>query len=295
MGQGQAFGCGQCLPCRINKRRVWTHRILLEACQYEHNAFVTLTYDEESIPPNGTLVPKHAQDWLKRLRDRIHPQKVRYFIVGEYGDETQRPHYHAALFNFETCRYGSSQYSRSRRRCCDRCDLLRATWVSGSSFAGTLEPHSAAYVAGYVTKKMTRPDDERLDGRYPEFARMSLRPGIGADAMWEVASQTLQYLNDQPDVTTALRHGSKIMPLGRYLTRKLREYTGRDPGAPPETIEKQREKLSTLLDAASEITSAPGMAKFRKEVLKSFITQLNAQRNLQLDAREKLYKKRGNV
>ena len=230
-GNGQAFGCGQCLPCRINRKRVWAHRIMLEASQYEDNAFVTLTYDEEKYA-GRTLVPKHAQLWLYGLRKTVRPLKIRYFLTGEYGDHSENPHYHAALFGFPTCRFGRSRYNRSRDRCCWSCDTIRETWGMGHVFLGLLEPESASYVAGYVTKKMTKADDERLDGRYPEFARMSLKPGIGAHAMHEVASALLEHYPDLPDVPTALRHGKTVKPLGRYLTRKLRAYCGRDEGAP---------------------------------------------------------------
>ena len=45
------FGCGQCLPCRVNKRRLWTNRIMLESMCHDDNAFVTLTYNDDNIPP----------------------------------------------------------------------------------------------------------------------------------------------------------------------------------------------------------------------------------------------------
>lgn len=121
---GPVYGCGQCMPCRLNKRRVWAHRIMLEAYQYEHNAFVTLTYAPEKLPENGSLVPEHVQSWLKRLRARVAPSKFRFFLVGEYGDESERPHYHAALFGFRSCVYGQSQYSKRRSTCCHWCELV---------------------------------------------------------------------------------------------------------------------------------------------------------------------------
>lgn len=89
---------------------------------------------------------------------------------------------------------------------------------------------SAQYIAGYCMKKMTQHSDIRLRGRHPEFTRMSLKPGIGADAMWNVASEILKYDLDQArDVPLTLRHGSKELPLGRYLRNKLREYVDANP------------------------------------------------------------------
>lgn len=100
---------------------------------------------------------------------------------------------------------------------------------------------------------MTRTDDPRLGDRHPEFSRMSLRPGIGADMMYEVASTLLQYdIVDtaQGDVPSSLRHGSRTMPLGRYLTRRLRTFVGKEANAPQETITQRAEEMRPLLEAA---------------------------------------------
>lgn len=100
---------------------------------------------------------------------------------------------------------------------------------------------SANYIAGYVTKKMTSGSDERLRGRRPEFARMSLRPGIGANAMEAVALALMRSKLDQTieDVPTQLRRGAELMRLGRYLRRKLREQIGRDPACPVQFGEEE--------------------------------------------------------
>lgn len=78
-------------------------------------------------------------------------------------------------------------------------------------------------MAGYCVKKMTSSDDARLNGRRPEFARMSLCPGLGAGVAESVSSTILKHGLPVP---TSLRHGSRIMPLGRYLRRKVREAAG---------------------------------------------------------------------
>src|SRR5574341_130610 len=179
------FGCGQCLPCRINRRRIWTHRIMLEAAKHAKSAFVSLTYASGQLPVKNriaTLRPRDVQLWLKRLRRATG--SLRYFLVGEYGDETQRPHYHAAVFGIDAgaCVFCRHQYRRSGCDC-----LLARSWGLGNVHVGDLTEKSAQYVAGYVTKKMTSVSDGRLHGRHPEFARMSLRPGIGAAAMVDVA------------------------------------------------------------------------------------------------------------
>lgn len=249
---GHAYGCGQCLPCRISRRRVWAHRMMLEALQYKENAFVTLTYADEKLPKcnDGTmpsLRPLDVQLWLKRLR-RVVPFKFRFFVVGEYGDESWRPHYHLALFGYPSCRYVWSRYSREITNCCGPCDRIRDSWGMGHVYLGQLESESMHYVAGYVLKKMTDPEDKRLLGRHPEFARMSLRPGIGAGMMDDTASQLLFYELEQrlQDVPQALRHGDKELPLGRYLRRRLRERIGREPTEPKEVSIARSKELHAL-------------------------------------------------
>lgn len=280
---GGAFGCGQCTSCRINRRRVWTHRIMLEAAQFEDNAFVTLTYDEENTPADQSVTPKELTNFIKRLRYEW-PGKVRYFACGEYGDSTFRPHYHVALFNFPSCRRGVSHFSKHTGKCCATCDTILKAWGKGQVIIGTLTEQSAAYVAGYVTKKMTKDDDPRLEGRRPEFARMSLRPGIGLGMMHELASTLLEHRLDERmiDVPLALRHGSKQWPLGRYLRRKLRTFIGRDEKAPPEALEKQKAELQTMRETAFALSKP-----LQKEILDK-----SKGRRIQLEAREQRQRKK---
>lgn len=283
-GSAGLFGCGQCMPCRYNKRRVWMHRIMLEAQQYEANAFVTLTYSDEHIPDGGNLVPKHPQDWMKRLRSRVAPSKFRFFLVGEYGDETQRPHYHAALFGFRTCEYGDTRLYCTKRPC-HWCELVRDTWGHGNIMLGKLEDDSAGYMAGYVTKKMNSVGDPRLNGRHPEFGRMSLRPGIGYSALWEIADALLRLELDlsMEDVPEQLAHGMKKLPLGRYLRRNLRKMIGREEGAPQAVYDKMASELWPMRLAARASASSPGLT--------AHVVGANAGRVAGLEARQRIFKK----
>ena len=233
---GMAASCGQCIPCRINRRRLWTHRIMLESLKHSSNSFLTLTYDAEHLPSGGTLVPRDVQLWIKRFRKAIAPVALRYFLVGEYGDQSWRPHYHAALFGVGP-EYG---------------DLVSSTWQKGHVMLGELTLHSAQYVAGYVVKKLTNKNDVRLAGRHPEFTRMSLRPGIGATAIADIVAQFdndlgHRYLFENGDVPPSLRHGDKTMPLGRYLRRKIREQMGFvESGGQPEVIASFQQEMRLL-------------------------------------------------
>lgn len=244
MKDGIAHGCGQCLPCRINRRRLWTHRILLESYSHDANSFATLTYSDEEIPPDLGLKPKDAQDFMKRLRKRISPQKVRFYLVGEYGEKTHRPHYHLALFGYPSCIYGRPENNGYSSECnCQNCTVIQEAWNKGFTHLGELNKDTAAYVAQYVTKAMTNKYDERLQGRYPEFCRMSNRPGIGATAIPALSKLLTNEFVEQKmildgDVPNVLKHGGKSYPLGRYLKSKLRLSIGKEAECPDHVLLK---------------------------------------------------------
>lgn len=270
---------------------------MLEAAQWSDNAFLTLTYDDEHLPiinkeeRIASLAPKHLQDFLKRLRNVHMPAHLRFYACGEYGDENFRPHYHVALFNFPTCRrfrtYRKPGSSRPLfARCCDICRLVGDTWGHGDIDLGVLEENSAQYVAGYVTKKMTHRHDSRLLGREPEFSRMSRRPGIAADAMHEVASELMRFNLEQTqaDVPSALRHGSRQLPLGRYLKNKLRSYVGKEEKAPEVVIEALKEEMRPLREAAKNSSDAPS--------LKHQVILKGTNGRLRLEQKQRLYQRK---
>lgn len=250
------FGCGQCMPCRYNKRRMWSHRIMLEGLMHDVASFVTLTYSDKHLPGDGSLDPNHLQLFMKRLR-KNSGLKLRYFGVGEYGELRKRPHYHLALFGADE-KTGVAEHwepldktnpQRAKRAMC----VIDKSWELGNVFLGTLTMESAQYIAKYTTKKMTGVDDGRLDGRKPEFARMSLRPGIGAIACQTIAShiQNRSGWNDierRGDVPEVLQHGRRTMPLGRYMRQRLRAALEWDNTNEPEVASIVRaERLRSLL------------------------------------------------
>lgn len=269
-GNGEAYGCGQCLPCRINRRRLWVHRIMLEEKLYEKNSFVTLTYDDKSLPVqrNGkaTLDKRHLQLFIKKLRKGIEPERLRYFGVGEYGDQSWRPHYHVVLFNFPSCETGGRTRQKrhyNERSCCHYCDMVKRAWDRGNIELGPLDAGGAEYVAGYTVKKLTHAFDPRLAGRYPEFARMSNRPGLGAGAIPRIAEVIRTYYipdENRADVPSALRHGGKMRPLGRYLQGKLRTELGFSSDKAPDIARQQQaQEMRPLREAARASSDAPSL------------------------------------
>lgn len=210
--------CGQCIGCRLQYSREWANRLMMELQYHKDAYFITLTYDDLHVPRTWysdpdtgeafqalTLVKKHVQDWMKRLRKRFPDAKIRYYLAGEYGDQTQRPHYHAIVYGlhlddlvvYKRSPLGHVYYNS---------DSLQKTWSIyhppkdgedewyeplGYAVVAAVSWESCAYTARYVMKKMKGDDaqfytDHNLQ---PPFTLMSRKPGIAA-----------QYFADHPDI-----------------------------------------------------------------------------------------------
>lgn len=297
---GKAHGCGQCLPCRIRSRRIWTHRMMLELQQHGQATFCTLTYGDEFLPLNSAgsaiLSPEHLQKFLKRLRKRTsaaYGSTLRFFAVGEYGTRTERPHYHLILYNFPTCARG--QTDLRRKTCCESCSIVSESWGMGGIQLGSVTPESIQYVAGYTLKKMTKADDFRLRGRPPEFSRQSRRPGIGYGAVGEIVRAFTVY----GPLPQALRHGNKIMPFGPYLSRKLRD-SGVEFAPYEDGLQAVRKAAGFIEVSADQVAAAwskygvagPSLAPVvvggNRKVLAEALSEAGEAVSAALEAREKL-------
>lgn len=173
--------CGRCIGCRLEYSRQWAVRCMHEAQTHEENCFITLTYDDDHLPSDLSLCLKDFQNFMKRLRKLVSPQKVRFFHCGEYGADFGRPHYHACLFGFD---FEDKVLFKTRDDVrLYTSDVLQSLWTFGFSTIGDVTFDSAAYVARYVLKKVTGNKEDVLghyQGRKPEYTTMSRRPGIGA-------------------------------------------------------------------------------------------------------------------
>lgn len=265
---------------------------MLEAMQSTDNAFVTLTYEDKKLPLSSfgtsekiypTLQPRDLQLFLKRLRKEL-PTKLRFFAVGEYGDATFRPHYHFAGFNLSNCSRGETKKSpRSERclwrECCPVCRMVGEIWGKGDIEVRGLDASKCEYLARYVTKKMTKEDDVRLLGRHPEFSRQSRRPGVGYDAVAQVAKVIRQYVpaDELLDVPLTLKQGKdNHLPLGRYMRGKLRVALGMLEKAPDHAVSAAWEENMRPLWQYLVTTQALSLKEVCKEVNSVYEAQLRA-------------------
>lgn len=186
--------CRQCIGCHLEKSRQWATRLVHEEPFHPGAVFLTLTYDDSSMPfsPSGipSLFPSHWEKFIDNLRDRSayhYDQTIKYFGVGEYASPnektpTGRPHYHAVIFGpvsiygddhrrheEEPSRGGDPQWSH---------DDFAAVWPHGRHRFSEFNFETAAYVARYILKKAAGIYQEATIGdRALEFKRQS--QGLG--------------------------------------------------------------------------------------------------------------------
>lgn len=175
--------CGQCIGCRLERSRQWAIRCMHEAASHEKNCFITLTYRDEELPVTEQGVPSlNKRDFvlfMKRLRKQYGKRKIRFFHCGEYGELLLRPHHHAAIFGVD---FGDDKTLWSMRGNTPlyRSQRLETLWPHGHSTIGELTWESAAYIARYITKKITgQSANSHYGGIQPEYITMSRVPGIG--------------------------------------------------------------------------------------------------------------------
>jgi hypothetical protein len=190
--------CGQCIGCRLERSRQWAIRCVHESQMHDDNVFLTLTYDDQHIPGDGSLNVRDFQLFMKSLRKKFGAG-IKYLQCGEYGESCAlcgrnrddcinsscprfvktfgRPHHHVILFGCDfydkkihkTTRDGHTIYTSP---------TLQKLWFHGHSYIGSVSFESCAYVARYITKKINGPDsDDYYMGLRPEFITMS--NGIG--------------------------------------------------------------------------------------------------------------------
>lgn len=277
------FGCGQCIPCRVSRRRQWTWRQYFESLCHQENCFVTLTYDDGNLPAGGNLQPDHVQLWLKRFRKALSPTRIRFFLVGEYGDLSLRPHYHLSVFGVsgDTLLDGGQGADTVS-------GIIARTWAKGIVHVAEFNETTAQYVCGYVVKKMTSADDPRLKGRHPEFARMSRRPGLAADAMKVVAKSLLAQKGPLPD---HLLVGKRKVLLGRYVLQKLREAVGLSPGQISEL--KSLVSYENSLEMSAVLTDRLRDAPLSPVTSTTLYYEQTSQKVIQIETRSRIYRKVG--
>lgn len=205
--------CGQCVGCRLEYSRQWANRCMLELAYHDSAYFVTLTYNDSHVPKTLygdqgtgevrcalTLRKRDVQLFFKRLRKAFPDCKIRYYLAGEYGGKTHRPHYHAIIYGLklddlvfykrsdQNYRYFTSQSLQDAWSIYDPANMIFDP--IGYVVVGQVTWETCAYTARYIMKKLKGDASSfyELYNLEPEFTLMSRKPGIAA-----------QYYLDNPD------------------------------------------------------------------------------------------------
>jgi len=107
---------------------------------WNHDAqFLTFTYDQEHLPEGYSLRYKDFQDFMKRIR-KESGKSLKYFVCGEYGSQTSRPHYHAIIFGLNSE---------------EDVEMVKRQWFHGNVDIGyAVTRGSCGYVAQYTLNKI---------------------------------------------------------------------------------------------------------------------------------------------
>jgi len=193
---GLLVPCGKCLMCRVAYRKEWTLRMIHESGYWEKSSFITLTYDNDHLPENNSLVKHDLKCYFKRLRKSIEPDKIKYFAVGEYGFQKDRPHYHIILLNSHE-------------------KFIVDSWKYGGVHIGQVAQASIMYCLKYVMKEGKIPKHQN-DDRVPEYRRSSIKLGLNY-----LSPAVIDYhkKNEQKPYIT-LEGGFKVA-IPRYFRKKI--------------------------------------------------------------------------
>lgn len=198
LGQNITVQCGKCPLCLHSHRMNWLMRCEQESIttNLPNHWFITLTYNEKKCPRKRgvkTLFKRHPQLFLKRLRKAGY--SIKYILVGEYGSETQRPHYHMLAWT-------NAPHTE-----------IDKSWGYGNVHYRKLERETILYTLKYVLNPR-QGDNER---KQREYAVYSKGIGLGYLSLEMYYYHTGEY---ESPVYYTVFEGKKI-PLPRYYRKKI--------------------------------------------------------------------------
>lgn len=206
--------CNKCTACKIAHSREWSVRLIHELDYHDKACFVTLTYDDEYLPPDGGISKRELQLFFKRLRKNGKDEEIKYFASGEYGEKNGRPHYHAIILGT------------------DDKDLIEKCWTKGLVHVGSVTYDSCRYVCDYTFKKYTAKWNKEIYGdKEPPFQLQS--QGIGLRYVEKNYKQIMDNLN--------ITYKGENVGIPLYYKRKLVLSTEKKGALAREHIEELKE------------------------------------------------------
>jgi len=214
--EGTPLPCGKCPYCLSRRANNWVFRCIQEAKIATCSTWVTLTYENPSITPNGFMTVQKStfQKFMKRLRKsypKDHP-KIKYFACGEYGDETERPHYHAVIFNADPESIEKA-WQGSYIHVCETTGDIQEIKLGICHFDEVNE-NTVMYTAKYMMKAKKVPKF-KADDRNKEFQLFS--KGLGSNYL---SPDVLRWHQEDPERLFVTVSGFK-KALPRYFRLQI--------------------------------------------------------------------------
>lgn len=219
--------CGKCAACLHNKRSEWVMRLSERQRVATTAYFVTLTYDDNHLfyysesDWTPTLYKPHVKEFLHKLINKGQSRwqnelkrkgmsykerksnrvKIDYFLVGEYGDDFDRPHYHFVIFDYPTDR-------ETLTLDCQQVWNKQTTIVDVRYASGPL--------INYLTKYMLKDDDVDYNAMFVISPFRLMSKGIGKSFVSDAAA--IRYAKTGNYVSSI---GNAKYAIPRYLRDKL--------------------------------------------------------------------------
>lgn len=158
-------------PVKYGNKLAFGHLCYPDVLKWMHAVRDKFAYDFGEVKVRGKLVPRSEE--VKELFGELSYEEVkfRYFLCGEYGPTSFRPHYHLLLWFGR--RYTDEQYRYL-------CKVLSSNWSFGRTVVKAATSRGVKnYLASYVTSSAGLPEVLRAKSLRP-FCTFSKAPIIGA-------------------------------------------------------------------------------------------------------------------
>lgn len=239
--------CGKCLNCIENKKKEKALRLIHEMNNYKFKYFITLTMDEiqASRAKSGltTISKEDLRAYIRSLQyyERKYnmitsnKSKMKYIACGEYGETTERAHYHLVVL---TNRFIEHKIITAWKRGHVKCEKVR-------------DARALYYTAGYTDKKHKTyfRDKYREDKDDREVAFIKVSKGNGLKRIQEAIAKNevneekyyFESFNGKNRLPTYYKNKIKEAIMGvkakyRILTQEEREYRKINFGEDRKTI-----------------------------------------------------------
>lgn len=223
--------CGECLFCKHRKQNALIYRVFNHNQSYQHNLFVTLTYNDEHYPHGDDvrLARLDITKFFKRLRyhlDCAGCVGVSYLYCCERGEQKNRLHFHFIIW---WNGYVPEKYVKS---------LIKLSWkaprrffksVSNfNNFSGCSSPIGFTYFGDVNSHSITYVTKYSLKDTGTVFLTWS--HGLGLNLLDEVGDEDmisrfryygLTYYESEPGVR-------RVLPVPKYYTDKVYTITEKD-------------------------------------------------------------------